>query len=268
MIKICDIVFNYNSTGYTNISYTGATGVNASVDGQPKAVINVTNNTISVSNLNPGTYNLTVTTITDANHNSVTKTVKITVNKIKTKLTANAITTTYNVDDNLVITLKDNAGNVLSGVKVTVDLNGAKTYTTDNNGQVKVSTNGLTPKTYTAKITFNGNTYYNKSSKDVKVTVKKAKPLITAKAKTFKEKIKTKKYAITLKGNTGKAIKNAKVTLKVNGKTFTAKTNSKGKTTFKITNLNKKGKYKAVITYKRNAYYNTVSKKVKITVKK
>ena len=58
---------------------------------------------------------------------------------------------------------------------------------------------------------------------------------------------------------------NAKVTLKVKGKTYAAKTNSKGKATFKITKLNKKGTFKATITYNGNKYYNKVSKKAKIT---
>ena len=35
----------------------------------------------------------------------------------------------------------------------------------------------------------------------------------------------------------------AKSTMKVGKKTYTVKTNSKGKATFKITNLNKKGKF-------------------------
>ncbi|MDO5815548.1 MAG: peptidoglycan-binding domain-containing protein, partial [Methanobrevibacter sp.] len=157
-------------------------------------------------------------------------------------------------------------GKPINGVKVTVDLNGAKTYTTDSNGQVKVSTKGLAPKTYTAKITFNGNKNYAKSTKDVKVTVKKATPKITAKKKTFKKSVKTKKYTITLKDNTGKPIKNTKVTLKVKGKTYKAKTNSKGKATFKINKLNKKGTFKAVIKYKGNKYYKKLTKKVKIKV--
>ena len=156
----------------------------------------------------------------------------------------------------MVITLKDITGKALSGVKVTVDLNGAKTYTTDKNGQVKVSTKGLAPKAYTAKVTFNGDTKYDKSTKDIKVTVKKATPKLTAKKKT----------TIVLKDNTGKAIKKAKVTLKVKGKTYKATTNSKGKATFKITNLNKKGTFKATITYKGNKYYNKVSKKANIKV--
>ena len=190
----------------------------------------------------------------------------ITVNKIKTELSGNAITTTYNINKDLIITLKDSNGNPVSGAKLTVDLNGAKTYTTDSNGQVKVSTKGLAPKAYTAKITFNGDDKYINSTKDVKVTVKKATPKLTAKKKTFKSSVKTKKYTIVLKDNTGKAIKKAKVILKVKGKTYKATTNSKGKATFKIKKLNKKGTYKAVIKYKGNKYYNKATKKAKIKV--
>ena len=53
---------------------------------------------------------------------------------------------------------------------------------------------------------------------------------------------------------------------KVNGKTYKATTNSKGKATFKITKLNKKGTFKATITYKGNKYYNKITKKANIKV--
>ena len=65
----------------------------------------------------------------------------------------------------------------------------------------------------------------------------------------------------------GKAMNKAKVTIKVNGKKYKAKTNSKGKATFKITNLSKKAKYKVAINYKGNKYYNKVTKTVIIKVK-
>ena len=191
----------------------------------------------------------------------------ITVNKLKTEITGSAITATYNVNKYLVITLKDSSGKVLSGVEVTVEVNGAKTYTTDKNGQVKVTTKGLAPKTYAAKVTFNGNAFYEKSAKEIKVTIKKATPKVTAKKKTFKRSVKVKKYSIVLKNNVGKAIKKAKVTIKIGKKTYTAKTNSKGKATFKIKKLIKKGKYKAKISYKGNKYYNKVTKKVNIRIK-
>ena len=190
-----NVTFDYDTNGSTTVSFTNASGVNASVVGQPNAIVVVNDTTITVSGLNVGNYILTVTTITDANHNNVTKNATITVNKAKTQLTGNAITTTYNIDKNLVITLKDANGNVLDGVGVTVELNGAKTYVTDANGQIMVSTKGLAPKTYTAKVTFKGNTNYAESSKDVKVTVKKATPKLTAKKKTFKSSVKTKQTA-------------------------------------------------------------------------
>ena len=194
-------------------------------------------------------------------------TVNVTVRKIATEIESSAVTTVYNVDKNLIVTLKDADGKPISGASITVDLNGAKTYTTDKKGQITVSTKELAPKAYTAKITFKGNSKYDKSAKNVKVTVKKATPKITAKAKTFKTTTKTKKYSIVLKNNVNKPIKKATVYLKVNGKTYKATTNSKGKATFKITNLNNKGTYKAAVTYKGNKYYNKATKKVTIKVK-
>ena len=262
-ITLDNIVLDYGETKNVTVTTTGATGITAKIG---ESEVKVDGFVISIPALDAGTYTLTVTTIADNNHNNVTKNATITVNKLKTELTGNAITTTYNVNKDLVITLKDITGKALSGVKVTVDLNGAKTYTTDKNGQVKVSTKGLAPKAYTAKVTFNGDTNYDKSTKDIKVTVKKATPKLTAKKKTFKTTPKTKKYTIVLKDNTGKAIKKAKVTLKVKGKTYKATTNSKGKATFKITKLNKKGTFKATVTYKGNKYFNKVSKKAKIKV--
>ena len=191
----------------------------------------------------------------------------VTISKDSTNLMAGAVTATYNANKDLVVTLTDSRGNPVKGADVTVDLNGVKTFTTNANGQIKVATANLAPKTYTAKITFNGNANYLKSAKNVKVTVKKATPKLAAKAKTFKKSVKTKKYAITLKDNRNKVMKNTKVTIKVNKKTYTAKTNAKGVATFKITKLTKKGKYTATVTFKGNAYYNKVTKKVKITIK-
>ena len=82
-----------------------------------------------------------------------------------------------------------------------------------------------------------------------------------------KKSKKVKKFSITLKANK-KAVKKVKVTLKVGKKVYKAKTNSKGKATFKITKLNKKGKYTGTIKFGGNKNFKATSKKVKITVKK
>lgn len=92
------------------------------------------------------------------------------------------------------------------------------------------------------------------------------KPVITAVKKTFKAKTKIKKYTITLKANK-KAVQNVKVYLKIKGKTFKAITNKKGKATFLIKKLNKKGKYKTKITFKGNSKYKAISKNVIIRFK-
>ena len=263
-ITIDKTVFDYGDS--INVATVGAVGIIAMINGADVDVVN--NFTIPLSDLNAGTYTLTVTTIADNDHNAVTKNVTITVNKLKTQLAGSVVTATYNVGKYLVITLKDSKSNPLSGVKVSVALSSAKTYTTDKKGQIMVSTKGLAPKTYTAKITFNGNTNYVQSAKNIKVTVKKATPKLTAKNKKFKKSAKVKKYTVTLKTNTKKVMKNVKVTLKIKGKkAITVKTNAKGKATFKIKKFAKKGTYKATVTFKGNKYYNKATKKVKITIK-
>ena len=150
---------------------------------------------------------------------------------------------------------------------VTVQANG-KTYTkTLVNGKATVT---LPDGNYNAVITYSGDDKYDgftitKSVSVKKPVVKKASK-ITAKKKTFKKKVNVKKYTITLKS--GKSpIKKVKVTIKIGKKTYTAKTNSKGKATFKIKKLTKKGKYTAKITFKGNKYYKATTKKVKIVLK-
>ncbi len=229
------------------------------------SVVSVTDYGI-VTAVGEGTAVITLTVGDNETYAFNSTNVTVTVSRIASEIASSAITTVYNVNKDLTVTLKDEKGNPISDASITVDLNGAKTYITDEKGQVKVSTKGLAPKAYTVKITFNGDDKYLNSTKDVKVTVKKATPKLTAKKKTFKTSVKTKKYSVILKDNTGKAIKKAKVTLKVKGKTYKATTNSKGKATFKIKNLKKKGKYTAVIKFKGDKFYKKVSKKAKIKV--
>ncbi|WP_405296045.1 hypothetical protein [Methanobrevibacter sp.] len=223
---------------------------------------------LTLSDLPFGIYTVNATFAGEGKYvESSSNNVTIEVNKIKTQLTGDPITVSYNGNGDLVITLKDTNGNAVRNAKLTVDLNGVKSFNTDNSGQIKVSTNALDPNTYVAKITFDGNSVYDQSSNDIKVTVIKANPKMDAKAKTFKVKVKTKKYEITLKDSNGNAIKNARVTLKVKGKTFKATTDSKGKATFKIKNLKKRGTYKAVITYGGNKLYNKLSVNANIKAK-
>ncbi len=166
------------------------------------------------------------------------------------------------------IALKNFQNKAISNVQVSIKINGV-TYkaTTNSNGVATFKLTKLTKVgSYNAVITYNGNANYNKITKKVTITVKPT-PKLTAKAATFKAKTKTKKYTITLKNNKNKAMNKAKVTLQVNGKKYSATTNSKGQATFKITKLTKKGTFKATVSYAGTKKINKVSKKVNIKVK-
>lgn len=165
------------------------------------------------------------------------------------------------------VTLKALNGYNITGAKLSSNFNGFESLTTNDYGQIRMSLFGLNPKTYKISVSFDGKGIFGKSNATFKVVVKKATPKMTAKAKTFKKSIKSKKYSVTLKNNQNKAMKNTKVTIKVNGKTYYAKTNSKGIATFKITKLIKKGTFKATVTYAGNKYYNKVTKKINIKCK-
>ena len=111
-----------------------------------------------------------------------------------------------------------------------------------------------------------GNTFVNRKTSNTFVW-DKITPKLAAYAQTFKKSVKIKQYTITLKNDWKQPIKSKKVTLIVNGKIFKAITNTKGQATFKITNLNQKGKYTAKVKFIGNSYYYTIIKKPKITVK-
>ena len=221
---------------------------------------------VDVSSLNPDTYVATIAFAGDEVYAKSNANASVVINKVASSLSAPAVSATYNVAKNLVITLTAN-NNALNGQKVTVKVGTiSKTLTTNAKGQVSVAISSLVPKTYQATIKFVGDKIYTASSTTAKVVVVKAKSKITAKKATFKAKKKTKKYTITLKAGK-KAISKVKVTLKVKGKTYKAKTNAKGKATFKINKLTKKGKHTATIKFAGNKYYKASTKKVKLTIK-
>ena len=223
---------------------------------------------IIIPNLNEGNYSYTIIYSGDDNYSSVIYNGNLNFKVLSTTIIAPGITTVYNAGKYLVITLRDENGDVINDAKMNIVFNDKKiTQKTDLNGQVKISLDNLVPKSFTATIMFEGSVIYKNSFKIANVIVKKATPKLTAKAKTFKKSVKTKKYAVTLKTNQNNVMKNTKLTLKVNGKTYSAKTNAKGQATFKITKLTKKGKHTATIKYAGSKYYNAKTVKAKITVK-
>lgn len=181
----------------------------------------------------------------------------------------NVLLTAVKKGEYYTIKLTNDNGFELAGEKVSITFNGkTQTFTTDALGVVKFKLSATKAGTQNLVVKFDSNDNYVAEPLTAIVKINKEATKLTAKAKKFKAKVKTKKYTVTLKDSKGKAIKKAKVTIKVKGKTFKAKTNAKGKAIFKIKKLNKKGTYKATVKFAGNSLYNAVSKKVKITVKK
>ena len=277
VITLTDIDGNAVVGATISYSINGADAINGTTNETGQIVITGLsgNGTIAINYEGNDSFNPNSTTLEfnipepqNNDTNDTNGTTPTNTTKAATKLAATKVTATYNVAKKLVITLTAN-GKALANKKVTVKVGTiSKTLKTNAKGQVSLNVATLVPKTYTATVKFAGDSSYAASTVKPKVVVKKAKVKLAAKAKTFKVKVKTKKYIVTLKNNKGKVMKKVKLTLKVGKKTYKATTNSKGKATFKITKLTKKGKYTATVKFAGNKYFNALSKKVKITVKK
>ncbi len=218
---------------------------------------------INYPKLADGTYSYTIYHEDNSYYTYINKSGKFIIGQIATKLTLSNKKTTYNTGKYPIITLKDINNKILKHMKITVIINGKKTTkTTDNKGQVKLT--GLVPKTYRITIKFNGNEKYFNSTLSTKISVLKANSKIVAKNSVYKRTAKHKRYSVLLKDNKNKAIKNTKISLIINKKTITAKTNSKGLATFKLDKFTKKGTFRCLIKFAGNNCFKASNKKTYI----
>ena len=215
-----------------------------------------------------GIYNVEVFYLGDDDYRGSDASAKLTINKIATKTTAAGKTYLATAKTkSLTATLKDANGNVLANKKVTFTVNG-KTYTATTNakGVATVKLALTAAKTYTVTIKFAGDNVYAASTVSAKVKLNKEKTKVTAPKKTFKRSKKVKKVVITLKNSKGKAVAKKKITLTVNKKKYTAKTNKKGKATIKV-KLTKKGTFKYKVKFAGDTQYKAAKKNGKIKIK-
>ena len=179
---------------------------------------------------------------------------------INSSIVASGFTKYYGDSKKLAVTLKDVDGKVLANKKVTITIKG-KTYsaTTNSKGQASFAISN-TKGSYSVTIKFAGDNTYSSSNK--KITVKVVTPII----KAISTKVKKGKYLqISFKTSNNKAIKKTKVTIKIKGKTYTLKTNSKGIAKLKL-KLRKKT-YSVKVAFKSTSVYGKTTKTFKVKVR-
>ncbi len=231
----------------------------------------VTNNNGQVTlkiNHNIGTYAIKVNYAgDDIDWASTSAQATLKVNKMSTRIVASNYAMFIKKATYYKVTLKDSNGNPLSSQKVTIKVN-KKTYKvkTNSKGVAKVKLK-LKKGKYTVQIRYAGSNKYLASKKTAKITVKKTlKTKLTAPKVTIAPK-KSSMYTVTLKDENGNPLKKQKVIIKVNGKKYTKKTNTKGQATIKV-KFSKLKTYKVKVTYKGTKKYKKSSKTGKIIVKK
>ena len=227
---------------------------------------------IKISQAKVGTYTVTVKYVADANSDyyGSSSQAKVVVKKLSVKIVSSNLNMIPKLNDYFPITLKDSSSNLLANQKVTFKVNG-KSYTKSTNSKgiakvkLKFSKNN---KNYKIKVSYKGSEKYNAVSKTNKIIVKYSSKKVKLSTPTVEIPLKTSKYyTVSLKDTTGKAISKQKVIVKINGKKYNKKTNSKGeaKILVKFTSLKD---YKVSASYKGSKIYKKASSSGKIKVVK
>ena len=250
--------------------------------------IRVSKNGVSVANysyltneewivdLDAGSYNAVMTVehhayrfdnVNNNNANNNKKVITLTIGQRPTNITTADVSTVYGAEDYLIITLSDFEGYNLTGKTISVDLNGVKNYTTDDNAQIKVPTKDVPAGNYTAVITFDGtNDNYDTSSASANVTVAKTTTSITTKSVSVVYDNGKKYLVATLTDGNNKPVEGVSVSTNINA-LKAAKTDKNGQVKWLVTSLTPKT-YSVVLKFAGNDNYLNSTKKVTVKVTK
>lgn len=218
---------------------------------------------LSLKTLKKGTYK-----ITSYNTDGLTKVNKVKVVKsAATSLTAKDYTFLYSDSKTIKVKLLDKFGYApAKGQVIKFKING-KTYkdTTNSKGIAKIKLPSLKSGVYTVKYKFAKTALYKASSTKSKVAIIPSKtPTFTVKSTTTFGKGAGTQFKVALQSGSV-PLANKKVTLTLNGASYTKTTDSKGMVYLPI-NLDI-GKYTIKYSNKADSKINSVSKSTGITVK-
>jgi hypothetical protein len=188
------------------------------------------------------------------------------LNKSSTEISADDKVSYVDYNDKFTVTLTSN-GTALANRTVSITLNDVNyNKTTDSKGHASVSFK-LKEGVYKVTYSFMGDDNYTSSNGTSTLTVKSK--LVTSisvydKEITYREGLKSM-FQLKMVDIHGKAVPSQKITIRVAGMTYTAKTNSKGIATFYL--KLKKGTYSISYSFAGTKKYVASSGSYKLTVK-
>ncbi len=216
--------------------------------------------TITIPNLNAGSYSENVT-FSSANYNS-TQQVTFEVAKSNAQIEATAENSVYG--ESALINI-DLTGNNIAIDEGSVNIKiGNQTYSTEvNDGKATLMIPNMNAGTYTGNVTFSSDNY-NNSTKEVTFEVAKsnAQMEITADNCDYGENITIK--VLVSDPNT---VNDGTITLKINNENYTEELTSKGFVIFTLSNMTA-GTYNANISYDGGLNHNTVIENITFDVYK
>jgi len=263
-----------NSLPLTDFKYT--------IDGVEATATTDENGIAEINKVIDGKLTIKFNYAGDNNYNGENSTIQIINHKTPEKLATNIVSNDFNqtaVDfyhgergRYFTVTLKDQNGNVLANKPVSIGFNGVVyNLTTDENGVAKLQINLAWSGIYTFAIAFLGDDNYNGSFVVNKITIS---PKVSNIAVSGVNPLKVRAYrtlTFVLKGTNALDSKksvngvNKKITVKVNGKTYTLKTDKNGKAFLKL-RFTRVGTYTITTQFAGDGTFNgkTTSTKIKV----
>lgn len=229
--------------------------------------------TVELSGLYSGTYSINITFENDDEYNDSKLSDSFSVIKRESRIICSNMTTTAvdvktdgRIGEYFKWTLVDNKGNPIANVPMQIGFNG-KVYdrVTDDNGVSKLHINLGYKGDYTFAICFLSDDVYSGSFAVAKITVNTQTGSLTVPNKLYKVNAKSKTLVATFKSANGNAVQGKKVKFIVNGKTYSATTDSKGIASVQVS-LNKKGIYNFTVKYGGESTYAPMSKTAKLVI--
>ena len=180
--------------------------------------------------------------------------------KSKVTLKASDVKMYYGDGSKFKITLKDNKKNAIKSAKVKISING-KTYTKETNSKGEACIGlGFDSGKYKVTTTYEGSSKYAKKSISNTVNIKS-----TISASDFTKYYKNNKaYTATFYNTDGKILKKTKIKYQLDNKVSSAKTNSKGVLSIKITS--KPGNHILFLLNSKTGEHITKNVKIKSTI--